>query len=82
MANEKDDDVQKTMENLQGDGKGPKLQKNLDAFIDKIAAPGPNEEAFFEERRRKGLGVGLDENGNLISERDRVDKKPYTHENE
>lgn len=82
MANEKDDDVQKSMEKLRADGKGSKLQKNLDAFIDKVAAPGPNEEAFFEERRRKGLGVGLDENGNLISECDRVDKKPPAHEDD
>lgn len=37
-----------------------------DRFIELMSKPGPNEEAFFAERRRLGLGVGLDENGNLV----------------
>lgn len=34
-------------------------------FMEKVTNPGPRERAVFEERRRKGLGVGLDEDGNL-----------------
>ena len=82
MNNEKDDGVRKPMEKFYEDGKARKKQKRLDAFIDKMATPGPNEEVFFEDRRRKGLGVGLDENGDLIKERDRADKKPSAHEDE
>ena len=37
-----------------------------DRFDELMAKPGPNGEAFFAERRRLGLGVGLDENGNLV----------------
>lgn len=43
----------------------------LDDFVRKMTVPTPEEIAFFEERKRKGLGVGLDENGNLIRETDR-----------
>jgi hypothetical protein len=35
-------------------------------FMEKMARPGPQEKVFFAERRRKGLGVGLDENGKLV----------------
>ncbi|WP_281995186.1 hypothetical protein [Ruegeria faecimaris] len=35
-------------------------------FMEKMSNPGPRERAVFEERRRKGLGVGLDEDGNSI----------------
>ena len=38
----------------------------LDRFTDLMGEPGPGEEAFFADRRRRGLGVGLDENGNLV----------------
>jgi|SRR6056297_468573 len=38
----------------------------LDSFTDLMGEPGPEEEAFFADRRRRGLGVGLDENGNLV----------------
>lgn len=45
--------------------------RQLDDFVKKMTVPTPEEIAFFEERKRKGLGVGLDENGNLIRETDR-----------
>tara|TARA_R100000655_G_scaffold106437_1_gene155769 strand:- start:868 stop:1242 length:375 start_codon:yes stop_codon:yes gene_type:complete len=35
-------------------------------FARAMDRPGPNEEAFFEDMRRKGQGVGLDEHGNLV----------------
>ena len=38
----------------------------LDRFTDLMGEPGPEEEAFFADRRRRGLGVGLDEKGNLV----------------
>ncbi|WP_282026293.1 TA system antitoxin ParD family protein [Limimaricola cinnabarinus] len=38
----------------------------LDRFTDLMGEPGPEEEAFFADRRRRGLGVGLDEEGNLV----------------
>lgn len=38
----------------------------IEAFSEKMGEPGKNEEAFFARRRRLGLGVGLDENGNLV----------------
>ncbi len=38
----------------------------LDEFVEKMSKPGPHEEAKFEERRRYGLGVGLDAEGNLV----------------
>ncbi|WP_430431964.1 hypothetical protein [Oceanicaulis sp.] len=38
----------------------------LDAFSAVLAEPSADEESFFEARRQQGLGVGLDETGNLI----------------
>ena len=38
----------------------------LDRFSDLMGEPGPEEEAFFADRRRRGLGVGLDEKGDLV----------------
>lgn len=38
----------------------------LDRFVDKMAAPGPQEEAFFARRQDLGLGVGLTEGGDLV----------------
>lgn len=38
----------------------------LDEFVEKMGASGPSEEAFFEKRRRLGLGVGLYTGGNLV----------------
>ncbi len=32
-----------------------------------LGEPGPNEELFFARRRSLGLGVGLDENGEMVS---------------
>lgn len=38
----------------------------LDAFSAVLAEPSADERSFFEARRQQGLGVGLDETGNLI----------------
>lgn len=38
----------------------------LDAFTEKMSAPSSKEQKFFDERRRLGRGVGLDQAGNLI----------------
>jgi hypothetical protein len=38
----------------------------LDDFVEKMGEPGPSEEVFFQNRRRLGLGVGLDKGGNLV----------------
>ncbi|WP_040705777.1 hypothetical protein [Oceanicaulis alexandrii] len=38
----------------------------LDAFSAVLAEPSADERSFFEDRRQQGLGVGLDETGNLM----------------
>jgi hypothetical protein len=38
----------------------------LDSFVEKMSEPGPAEEEHFAQRRRLGLGVGLDSAGNLV----------------
>jgi len=40
----------------------------LDSFVEKMGRPALGEEAFFARRRHLGLGVGLDEAGNLVRE--------------
>ncbi|MGS4987506.1 hypothetical protein ACVDG9_06030 [Roseibium sp. RP-7] len=80
--NEDDDDVLKAMEKLGDTGKLPEPPNKLDMLTEKMAVPGPNEEAFFEERRRKGLGVGLDDDGELVSCGNIADQKPAAHEDE
>lgn len=35
-------------------------------FADAVLHPSAGEITYFEERRAKGLGVGLDENGDLV----------------
>ena len=35
-------------------------------FAEETLTPNTNEEAFWAERRKLGLGVGLDDHGNLI----------------
>ncbi|WP_186392851.1 MULTISPECIES: hypothetical protein [unclassified Pannonibacter] len=67
-----DDDIQKAMAKLEESGKFSDFVKQLDALTDKMAVPGPDEDAFFEERRRKGLGVGLDDDGNLVNAGDDI----------
>ncbi|MBP0484051.1 hypothetical protein [Sagittula salina] len=37
-----------------------------EAFVKLMGEPGPDEEAFFARHRKLGLGVGLDEAGNLV----------------
>ncbi len=82
MIEEDDYEVQKMMEKLGDTGKLPEPPNKLDMLTDKMAVPGPNEEAFFEERRRKGLGVGLDDDGNLVDASDHANKRPSAHERE
>lgn len=43
-------------------------EKDLDDFVEKMSQPGRHEKAFFERRRALGLGVGLDENGEIVRE--------------
>ncbi|OOY06956.1 hypothetical protein [Thioclava sp. F36-7] len=38
----------------------------LDAFTEAMSKPTAQEIAFFERQRALGLGVGLDENGDLV----------------
>ncbi|EMD83272.1 TA system antitoxin ParD family protein [Pacificimonas flava] len=40
----------------------------LDTFVEKMGQPSAGEEAFFANRRRLGMGVGLDESGKLVYE--------------
>ncbi|MFC0205334.1 ParD-like family protein [Novosphingobium soli] len=40
----------------------------LDSFVEQMSRPGPGEEAFYARRRQLGLGVGLDDAGNLVRE--------------
>ena len=42
----------------------------MEWFFKKMNEAGPEEESFWERRRRLGLGVGLDESGNIISMKD------------
>jgi hypothetical protein len=42
----------------------------LEAFAEKMGAPGPDEEAWFARRRQHGRGVGLDSAGNLVDGKD------------
>ncbi|GAA6162197.1 hypothetical protein NBRC116589_43710 [Ruegeria sp. HU-ET01832] len=42
-----------------------------DLFFEKTATLTPEAKAFFAERRLKGLGVGLDENGKLVRRSDK-----------
>lgn len=41
----------------------------LDSFVEKMGQPGADEDAFFIRRQQLGLGVGLDEGGNLVREK-------------
>lgn len=44
----------------------------LTAFGEAMAEPGETSEAFFAKRRQLGLGVGLDESGEIVREADRA----------
>jgi hypothetical protein len=41
----------------------------LDSFVEKMGQPSPDDNAFFARRRQLGLGVGLDDAGNLVREK-------------
>ncbi len=38
----------------------------LDEFMETLSQVTPEQEAFFADRRKKGLGVGMDENDNIV----------------
>ena len=42
-------------------------KEEVDKFTKLMGEPGPNEELFFARRRALGLGVGLDENGQMLN---------------
>lgn len=41
----------------------------LDRFADATLAPTAAQTAFFEDRRRRGLGVGTDDQGQIVEQR-------------
>ena len=43
---------------------------DIDLMADQLWEPSKTEQAFFAERIKKGQGVGLDENDNLVYQRD------------
>lgn len=45
---------------------GEEQEVFLEEFSDSMWRPSPEMEAFFADRRRRGVGVGLDEKGNLV----------------
>ncbi|MBO6857448.1 hypothetical protein [Roseibium sp.] len=49
-----------------GTESGKETVRWLDNFTAQMALSGEHEEAFFARRRELKLGVGLDENGNLV----------------
>ena len=42
----------------------------FDWFSKQMDQAGPDGDAFFERRRRLGLGVGVDDDGNLVYAKD------------
>src|SRR5687767_11308934 len=57
-------DHARTIEVLAGDLETTELTDEekdgwLDSFTERMARPGPEEEAFFARRRQLGLGIGL-----------------------
>ena len=46
---------------------------SLEALVHAFTQEGPNEDAFYERRRRLGLGVGLDGEGNIIHASDLIE---------
>ena len=45
---------------------GPEQEFRIREINEKMAEPSKRELEFFKERRRLGIGVGLDENGKLF----------------
>ena len=44
-------------------------EEYLDGFDALLSKPSPVADAFFENRRMLGLGVGMDEAGNIVEQR-------------
>lgn len=38
----------------------------IDALLETVSTPTPEQVRFFQDRRDRQLGVGLDDNGNLV----------------
>ncbi len=55
--------------------------KWFDWFAEQMVQASPEEEAFWERRRRLGLGVGLDENGNIVYGKDTPPDDGYAGQN-
>ena len=47
----------------------------IEWFSEKMDQAGPDEDAFWERRRRLGLGVGLDDDWNLVYAKDLLEAK-------
>jgi hypothetical protein len=43
----------------------------IDWFAEQMDQASPEEKAYWERRRRLGLGVGIDGNGNLVYGKDK-----------
>ncbi|WOB05887.1 hypothetical protein [Piscinibacter gummiphilus] len=41
-------------------------EEYLDQVEARLLLPSPLEEAFFAERRRRGVGVGMDDDGRIV----------------
>ncbi len=48
---------------------GEQQEQYFDRFFAETREPSEAELAFWEERRRNGLGVGMDEEGNIVEAR-------------
>lgn len=44
----------------------PREERWFDKFVDAMGKPSPEEKAFYLDRNAKGVGVGLDEQGNMV----------------
>ena len=41
----------------------------FEGFATRLSSPSPTEDAFFKDRQMRGLGVGMDEAGNIIEQK-------------
>jgi hypothetical protein len=48
---------------------GDEQEDYLDRFDESLSAPSPQMDAFFKDRQERGLGVGMDEAGNIIEQK-------------
>ena len=55
---------------------GSEQELFLDRFADRMRVPQPAEHAFWADRQKRGLGVGLDEAGALVHASSQGSAKP------